>query len=236
MWQSAEARPGSRHLAERWNGRSWHIQPTPNPSKGGGLAAVSCTSTVACTAVADLGAAMRWNGTKWTIQPTPSIGSPGSLFNTVLCTSASSCTAAGELTDSFGNQFDTLAERWNGVQWQIQPTPVLPGLRLVNNFSAACPTQSTCVAAGGFENDGPGAKTLIEQWRGGPTSTARAIPAAFAPRAYHDIAACIRAATGGGAAIGARTARLELKINPPIPQRTQPMSEVERITSRCSGT
>src|SRR5215472_12233904 len=99
-----------------------------------------------------------------------------------------------------------------------------------------CPAQSACIAAGGLENDGPGAKTLTEQWRGGPTSTARAIPAAFAPRADHDIAACIRAATSGGAAIGAPAARLEPKINAPIPQRTQPMSEVERITSRCSAT
>jgi hypothetical protein len=124
-----------RTLAERWNGRSWAIQHTPNPSQGGGLAAVSCTSTVACTAAADLGAAMRWNGAKWTIQPTPSTGSPGSRFNTVACTSATSCTAAGELTDSSGNAFfGTLAERWNGRSWRIQPTPVLPGLGLVNNF------------------------------------------------------------------------------------------------------
>jgi hypothetical protein len=122
------------------------------------------------------------------------------------------------------------------VRWHIQPTPLLPGVRDLSNFSVACPASSVCIAAGGFENDGPGAKTLTEQWRGGPASTARTVPAAFAPRAYHDIAACIRAATGGGAAISAPAARLEPKINAPIPQRTQPMSEVEWITSRCSAT
>jgi hypothetical protein len=171
---------GVRTLAERWNGRSWAIQRTPNPSQGGGLAAVSCTSTVACTAVADLGAAERWNGTKWTIQRTPSTGSPGSLFNTVACTSASSCTAAGELTDSSGNQFGTLAERWNGRSWHIQPTPVLPAVGLVNNFTAACPAQSTCIAAGGFENDGPGAKTLTELWNGGNAASPPRPPTASA--------------------------------------------------------
>jgi hypothetical protein len=225
---------GVKTLAERWNGKSWAIQRTPNPPQGGGLAAVSCTSTVACTAVADLGAAERWNGTKWTIQPTPSTGSPGSRFNTVSCTSASSCTAAGELTDSFGNQFDTLAERWNGVQWQIQPTPVLPGLRLVNNFSAACPTQSTCVAAGGFENDGPGAKTLTEVWRAG-ASAAQTAPAVSSPRTYGGIAGCIRAAIDAGSASGSTASHLGLKIKAPVPLRSQPGSEIERITSLCVG-
>jgi hypothetical protein len=226
---------GVRTLAERWNGKSWAIQRTPNPSQGGGLAAVSCTSTVACTAVADLGAAERWNGTKWTIQPTPSTGSPGSLFNTVACTSASSCTAAGELTDSFGNAVvGTLAERWNGRSWHIQPTPVLPGLGLVDNFSAACPAQSTCIAAGGFENDGPGAKTLTEVWRG-RASAAQPTPGAFSPRAYLGMAGCIRAAIGAGSAIGATASRTESKIRTPIPPRSQPGSEIERITSLCGA-
>ena len=86
------------------------------------------------------------------------------------CTSASSCTAVGTLTDSTGNPVDTLAERWNGTNWRVQPTPLLPGVGLVNNFSVACPAQSTCIAAGGFENDGPGAKTLAELWNGGNTA------------------------------------------------------------------
>jgi hypothetical protein len=222
-----------RTLAERWNGRSWAIQHTPNPAQGGGLAAVSCTSTVACTAVADLGAAMRWNGTKWTIQPTPSTGSPGSRFNTVACTSASSCTAAGELTDSSGNAFfGTLAERWNGRSWHIQPTPVLPALGLVNNFTAACPAPSTCIAAGGFENDGPGAKTLTEEWRG-EASGAQPAPGAFSPRAYLGMAGCIRAAMGAGSATGTTATSIEAKIRTPIPPRSQPGSKIARLTSLC---
>jgi hypothetical protein len=224
---------GVRTLAERWNGKSWAIQHTPNPSQGGGLAAVSCTSTIACTAVADLGAAMRWNGTKWTIQSTPSTGSPVSLLNTVSCTSASSCTAAGELANSAGQAVvGTLAERWNGRSWHIQPTPVLPGLGLVNNFSAACPAQSTCIAAGGFENDGQNAKTLTEVWRAG-ASGAQPAPGASSPRAYLGMAGCIRAAMGKGAAVRATATRIWPRVNAPMLQRSQPMSEIERITSLC---
>ena len=40
-------------LVERWDGRSWTIQPTPHPigASSNSLEAVSCTSTTACTAV-----------------------------------------------------------------------------------------------------------------------------------------------------------------------------------------
>jgi hypothetical protein len=223
---------GVRTLAERWNGRSWAIQHTPNPSSGGGLAAVSCTSTIACTAVADLGAAMRWNGTKWTIQPTPSTGSAGSLLNTVACTSASSCTAAGELANSAGQAVvGTLAERWNGRSWHIQPTPVLPGLVLVNSFTAACPAQSTCIAAGGFGNGG-GAKTLTEVWRG-ETSAAQPAPGAFSPRPNLGMAGCIRAAMSKGVAVGATATRIGPRVSAPMLQRSWPVAEIERITSLC---
>lgn len=68
---------GSRALAERWNGTSWKIQPTPssaNPEDFLLLFSVSCTSATSCTAVGSSGGrplAERWNGTSWKIQPTP---------------------------------------------------------------------------------------------------------------------------------------------------------------------
>jgi hypothetical protein len=228
-------------LAERWNGRTWAIQATPSLSLGGLLGSVSCTSMVACTAAGltftssgPATLAERWNGAKWTIQPTPGTGSSGSLFNTVVCTSASSCTAVGVLTDSFGNAFfGTLAERWNGTNWRIQPTPVLPALGLVHSFTVACPAQSTCIAAGGFESDGPGAKTLTERWRGG-ASTAQPAPATFSPRAYRGIAGCIRAALGEGFAIEAAAPRAGPGFKAPMLQQSGPASGIERVTSLCS--
>ena len=65
---------------------------------------------------------------------------------------------------AFGAQApQTLAERWNGVQWRIQPTPVLPGVFDLSNFSVACPARSACIAAGGFE-------TTAQARRGLPNS------------------------------------------------------------------
>jgi hypothetical protein len=140
---------------------------------------------------------------------------------------------AGALTDSSGNAVvGALAERWNGRSWHIQPTPVLPGLELVANFSAACPAQSTCIAAGGFANGG-GSKTLAEEWRG-RAPAAQPAPGAFSPRAYLGMAGCIRAAIGGSVAIGVAAIHLWPKITAPKPPRSQPASKIERITSLCS--
>jgi hypothetical protein len=40
-------------LAEQWNGKSWTIQSTPNPTGAGGsfLYGISCSSASACTAI-----------------------------------------------------------------------------------------------------------------------------------------------------------------------------------------
>ena len=122
--------PGAKTLAERWDGTRWSIQPTPNPPQGGGvLASVACTSASACTAVGASTAgtlAERWDGTTWSIQATPNPPQGGGFLNGVACTSASACIATGGYQNSSG-AFLPLAERWNGSNWAIQPTP--PGRR-----------------------------------------------------------------------------------------------------------
>jgi hypothetical protein len=119
-------------LAERWNGTKWAIQPTPNPSgTQSSLVGVYCTSARACTAVGnyqnrsgvDVMLAERWNGTKWAIQPTPNpSGTHGGELAGVSCPSARACTAAGDYENRSKVEV-TLAERWNGTKWAIQPTP-----------------------------------------------------------------------------------------------------------------
>ena len=117
-------------LAERWNGTSWTIQPTPSPD-GGDLVQVSCTSARACTAVGfsvssdgtQLALADRWDGTAWALQhvANPSDGSTPVLTG-VSCRAATACTAVGVRNGPPGSQRLTLAERWNGTSWTIQPT------------------------------------------------------------------------------------------------------------------
>jgi hypothetical protein len=120
---------GQWTLVERWNGRRWAIQPTPNVSRIGysALTAVSCASSTACTAVGTydlgvLGIAEQWNGTRWAIQrlPTPPGApreAPDVVPASVSCASATACMTVGTTENM------TLAERWNGSRWTIQPTP-----------------------------------------------------------------------------------------------------------------
>jgi hypothetical protein len=156
-------------LSEAWNGRSWVIEPTPNP--GGGaynavLSAVSCTSASECTAVGDYrqssGAeatlAEAWNGTEWAIEATPNPTTTSSL-SAVSCEAASDCVAVGQRT-----QDRTLAERWNGDIWVILPTPSPPGSALFLD-GISCSSASRCVAVGTSHEVGT-ASTFAEAWNG----------------------------------------------------------------------
>jgi hypothetical protein len=49
------------------------------------------------------------------------------------------------------------------------------------------------------------------------------------------MAGCIRAALADGFASGAAAARIGPKVKFPMPQQSQPASEIERISSRCSA-
>jgi hypothetical protein len=77
---------GTTHptLAERWNGKSWRIQSTPNPANFQQSASsvvldgASCTSATACTASGEYSPgglaayfAEAWNGTRWRLETTP---------------------------------------------------------------------------------------------------------------------------------------------------------------------
>ena len=112
-------------LVERWNGVTWAIQRSPNPSRIGynALAAVSCASSTACMAVGTIDGGTpfseSWNGTKWKIEsmPVPKTIEPGGEFTGVSCPSESACVAVG--SDSGA----TLAETWNGRGWHIRTTP-----------------------------------------------------------------------------------------------------------------
>jgi hypothetical protein len=225
-------------FAERWNGTNWTTQHTPTQhTPGGFLASVWCASATACLATGSTNAgtlAERLSGTTWSVLPTTNPpGTQGDFLGSLSCTSLSACTGAGMAFGPGGFPPHTLAERWNGAQWRIQPTPLLPGVGDLSNFSVACPAASSCIAAGGFENDGPGAKTLTEQWRGTGTLTAPTASAASSTRAYRGILGCFREAIGERAAPGAAAPRLEPAMEALMPRRSRPVSEIERITSPC---
>jgi hypothetical protein len=152
-------------LAERWNGVRWEVQATPNPSgvNFSLLSGVSCATRDACTAV---GASLAegWNGTSWQIQPLPSpAGAAFISLAGVSCASPAACTAVGTYTTGVATL--TLAERWNGTSWQIQPTPNPAGAAIATLTGVSCATLSTCEAVGTYSTS-TASFTLIERWDG----------------------------------------------------------------------
>lgn len=143
-------------LAERWDGRRWSVQRTPDPrSGGGGFSAVSCTSRNACTAVGS-NVVERWNGRRWSIQLVRSSAS----FNGVSCWAARGCIAVGE------NSARPFAEHWAGHRWRAQRVPDAGGEE--DGFlGVSCPSATACMAVGFVVTDSDGdTVTLAERWDG----------------------------------------------------------------------
>jgi hypothetical protein len=157
------AAPGSAAAATA--GPSWSVVPTPSPAGASAseLGGVACSGAGACTAVGDSGSspdlaalAERWDGTAFTIQPVPSPASSQSTeLGGVSCPAATACTAVGSYRVPSPGGYPTthsLAERWDGTAWSIQPTPDLQG----GLAAVSCPTVSDCTAVG----------ARAEQWNG----------------------------------------------------------------------
>jgi len=150
-------------LAERWNGKKWQIEATPNLKGKTSLQlnSVSCTSAKACTAVGTyvIGKfAETWNGTSWKLHavPTPT-GGTQAVLGAVSCTSAKACTAVGQYNR--GGKTVPLAERWNGSSWKPQHA-VARGFS--SDFAGvSCAAANACTAVGNA-----GSKAVVEYWNG----------------------------------------------------------------------
>ncbi|MDQ6744436.1 MAG: hypothetical protein M3Z27_00205 [Actinomycetota bacterium] len=146
-------------LAESWDGTSWTIQATPIPPNNNfsGLGRVSCTSATACTAVGNgnngVLLAERWDGASWTIPSIPSpAGATSGNLEGVSCSAPTACTAVGSYYDGAGDT-RTLAERWDGSTWIIQPTPT-PGAPATVVTGSAAPAQTSAGVSGTVNPNG----------------------------------------------------------------------------------
>jgi hypothetical protein len=163
-------------LAERWNGGSWEIEPTPNPAGApiSNLHSVSCPQPQACMAVGsyetpafnDLTLAERWDGAGWQIEPTPTPSGPpsqGVLLDGVSCPETNECIAVGYATTAAGEL--SLAERWSGARWAILPTPNPTGSTFSLFGGVSCTSPNECIAVGSYFVGGV-QRPLSERWQG----------------------------------------------------------------------
>jgi hypothetical protein len=164
-------------LAEVWNGTSWSVQSTPNPTgaTSSALSGVSCTSSTACTAVGDSVTSLEgtlaevWNGTTWTLQPTHNpAGAKASVLTSVTVgfAGAGSGLAVGHYTNSAGTRV-TLAMAYFGpvYNWIPVSTPNPAGATSSNLSSISCVSGTSCETVG-FYNTSAGTATLAENWNG----------------------------------------------------------------------
>jgi hypothetical protein len=181
-------------LAERWNGKAWKYEPTPNPA-GTSLAelvGVSCSSVTTCVAVGEVDTKSKpqlmlaegWNGKKWVLEPTPEpTGVVVSSLASVSCSSATSCVAVGEYDSTRLPGPFVLAEGWNGKKWSYalppnpngvcdaQPPPYKPGCTVDSEFlGVSCTSVKACTAVGEYVYYRPGSypppRSLVEEWNG----------------------------------------------------------------------
>jgi hypothetical protein len=160
-------------LAEVWNGSSWTVQTTPNPTGATAsyLFGVSCTSTTFCTAVGinssttgSTPIAEGWNGSTWSLETVPApAGATGTSLDGVSCTSASACEAVGSSSASKGFP-SMLAEGWNGTSWTIQVTPGPANALFTALSGVSCTASTTCTAVGAFAYGGGPNLSLVERY------------------------------------------------------------------------
>jgi hypothetical protein len=149
----------SAAVAERWDGTSWQIMPTPTTS--GSLFGISCPQPSVCLAVGTLHEL--WDGTSWSIQPNPP--DVQGLLGDVSCSGLLACTAVGYVSTATGANIRTLAERWDGSGWHVQSTPNITGSDTGDLSGVSCPLRRTCTAVGQSVT-GQVASPLVERWFG----------------------------------------------------------------------
>jgi hypothetical protein len=154
-----------------WNGNAWRSVAAPEPAgaTSATLAAVSCRSKSACTAVgnsvATAGQATplieSWDGASWHIATVPSPSGTTVELDGVSCPTNTSCIAVGH-ADSH-----TIAEHWNGTSWSIQPTPDGPGGGTPNGhlLAVSCAASDACEAVG-YSARASTFDGLAERWNG----------------------------------------------------------------------
>ena len=160
-------------LAESWDGHSWTILATVDPSTATGnksqaLGGIVCMSAIACTAVGNYTVGVntqqtlveQWNGTTWSVIPSPNVGAGNNFLGGLSCPLPTSCMALG----SAGGL--PLFESWNGSAWTVVSNPNPAGALSVELNDVTCTNPSFCVAVGDQQVAAMSYPSLIEMWNG----------------------------------------------------------------------
>jgi len=144
-------------VAERWNGSSWSLMPTPTTGNVSGrvLLGVSCASPTFCAAVGNSANARTlaelWDGTRWHVARTPNNAGATNALAGVSCKSPTSCVAVGgsELV-GVRDAFRTLVATWDGRAWEPATSPDVETSARTALASVSCATTYECTGVGTY--------------------------------------------------------------------------------------
>jgi hypothetical protein len=135
------------NLADSWNGHTWTLMTTPQPSpSGNALAAISCLLPSDCLAVGRAGGlrleVLHWDGSSWSAELAPEPpGTRSAALGAVSCTTVTRCVATGSFLRSAAGPAKPLAEHFDGTAWALQgshsPAGALTGLSCAGPFCIA---------------------------------------------------------------------------------------------------
>ena len=161
---SSDTATTTKTLIERWNGTTWSIVTSPNPTgaTSSRLNSVACPVTTSCFAVGNSQTTTtsrtlieRWNGTAWSIvtSPNPTVGTP--VLSSVGCSGPSLCFAVGS------KKTHTLVEKWNGTTWSIVTSPNPVGAQSTRLNGVNCTSTTECLAVGQSDY-----RSMAQRWNG----------------------------------------------------------------------
>jgi sugar lactone lactonase YvrE len=158
-------------LTEIFDGETWTILKTPEPSGVGRTAPltdVACVSISSCVAVGyfDAGShlyAEKFDGKKWTAQSVPGpAGSFNGTLNGVSCAYATDCIAVGQ----YDNSSKLLAVHFDGTEWSAQTMPNPLAGEMNSLASVSCVSTSDCIAVGETSKEWPVREVVTARWDG----------------------------------------------------------------------
>ena len=165
-------------LIESWNGTSWSVQTSPNPSGATEthLKGVSCKEITACIAVGYSGTgstsslvAMKGSSGTWSLQTVPlptGVGAVGGELTGVDCVSTTSCTAVGRYYVTASTYWGMIST-WNGTTWTTQVAPKPTGEpKRSTLLDISCSSSTSCTAVGGYLNKSSVQVTYVVKWNG----------------------------------------------------------------------
>ena len=158
----------SRTLVEQWDGTSWKIVASPNPSGTNPfpyLTDVACPSAAACYATGSYAQGRtsktiveRWDGAKWSMVTIPDVEGDATLA----CPTATDCFAVGPSRKDSKGVLEGVALRGGAGSWSTVDLAA-NGPKTGVSSDVACASPSTCFMVGYNRSKNP---VTIEKWNG----------------------------------------------------------------------